>query len=287
MNPYNIISKTIGQLVQKPNTSLEELAEFANLSPSYLQKTFVDWCGVSPKQFSRYLTLNYAKGLLAENKKSNLSLALDAGLSSTGRLHDLFVDIEAMTPGEYKNGGQGLTIYYSLKESIFGSYIVANTTKGVCNNLFCENLGLGLVDLQSRWPKAKLVQKDYDFQMQVKDFFDTLLSSRIMVTKNNILKPKNKIKLHLHGTNFQLKVWEALLSIPEGKITNYGSVASQIGDPKLSRAVGAAIGDNPVGFLIPCRRVLQSTGAISGYRWGVERKRDMLGWEAVEKNKID
>jgi AraC family transcriptional regulator, regulatory protein of adaptative response / methylated-DNA-[protein]-cysteine methyltransferase len=267
LSNYDIIAKVIGYISSKPkgNLSLEQLAQEVDLSPTHLQKTFTDWCGVSPKQFSRFLSLGYAKELLAQNK-NNLQTTILSGLSSTGRLHDLFVDIEAMTPFEFRNGGENLTINYSFQDSIFGNYIVASTEKGICNILFFDDKDLGLDDLHSRWSNAKLIEKEDNFQKKVVEFFDR--------------KDIGKIKLHLHGTNFQLKVWEALLSIPEGRITNYGSIANQIGDPKMSRAVGTAIGDNPIGYLIPCHRVLQSTGAISGYRWGVSRKRAMIGWEA-------
>jgi AraC family transcriptional regulator, regulatory protein of adaptative response / methylated-DNA-[protein]-cysteine methyltransferase len=265
MSNYNIIAKAIEFVMLNPNSSLDDAAEYVNLSPSHFQKTFVEWCGVSPKQFSRFLTLGYAKELLAQNK-NNLQTTILSGLSSAGRLHDLFVDIEDMTPFEFRNGGENLTINYSFQDSIFGNYIVASTNKGICNILFFEDQNSGLDDLRSRWSNAKLIEKEDDFQRKVVEFFGR--------------KDPGKIKLHLNGTNFQLKVWEALLSIPEGRITNYGSIASTIGDPKMSRAVGTAIGDNPIGYLIPCHRVLQSTGAISGYRWGVGRKQAMIGWEA-------
>jgi AraC family transcriptional regulator, regulatory protein of adaptative response / methylated-DNA-[protein]-cysteine methyltransferase len=267
LSNYDIIAKVIGYISSNPkaNLSLEQLAQEVDLSPTHLQKTFTDWCGVSPKQFSRFLSLGYAKELLAQNK-NNLQTTILSGLSSAGRLHDLFVDIEAMTPFEFRNGGENLSINYSFQDSIFGNYIVASTDKGICNILFFDDKINGLDDLHSRWNNAKLIEKEDNFQKKVIEFFDR--------------KDIGKIKLHLHGTNFQLKVWEALLSIPEGRITNYGSIASQIDNPKMSRAVGTAIGDNPIGYLIPCHRVLQSTGAISGYRWGVERKKAMIGWEA-------
>lgn len=283
MSQYSIVTKAINFLANNPNATLEDIAKSVELSESHLQKTFVDWCGVSPKQFSRYLTLNYAKQLLSQNNSSNLSLALESGLSSTGRLHDLFVDIEAMTPGEYKNAGVGLIIKYSFQESLFGNYIVASTDKGICNVLFCETLEHGLSDLKSRWSNGTLVQKKDEHQKQIIEFFNLTHEKSL---KND--KKRNKIKLHLHGTNFQLKVWEALLTIPEGHIKNYGTIAKELGgDNMMSRAVGTAIGDNPVGFIIPCHRVIQSTGAISGYRWGVERKRAILGWEASKNNQND
>lgn len=269
MSHYITISRAIAYIASQSQSmlELEDIAKHVGLSSSHFQKVFTEWCWISPKQFSRYLALSYAKWLLAEEKKSNLTTSILAGLSGTGRLHDLFVDIEAMTPGEYKNDGENLIINYSFQDSQFGSYLVATTTKGVCNILFFEDKNMAIQDLRKRWRHAKFIENTTDIQQQVIDFFE------------NRTIP-SKIKLHLHGTNFQLKVWEALLSIPEGKITSYGTIAHQIGDPNLSRAVGTAIWDNPIGYLIPCHRVLKSTGDISGYRWGVDRKRMILGWEA-------
>jgi AraC family transcriptional regulator of adaptative response/methylated-DNA-[protein]-cysteine methyltransferase len=276
MSHYLTISKAITYIAAQPHqvSELEDIAKHVWLSPSYFQKVFTEWCGISPKQFSRYLTLSYAKWLLAEEKKSNLTTSILTGLSGTGRLHDLFVDIEAMTPGEYKNDGENLIISYSFQSSQFGSYLVASTSKGICNILFFEDKDLAIKDLKERWKHAKFIENTTNIQEQVIDFFENKT-------------PPSKIKLHLHGTNFQLKVWEALLSIPEGKITSYGAIAHQIGDANLSRAVGTAIGDNPIWYLIPCHRVLKSTGDISGYRWWVDRKRMILGWEAHMSNVHD
>jgi AraC family transcriptional regulator, regulatory protein of adaptative response / methylated-DNA-[protein]-cysteine methyltransferase len=267
---YDTIAKVIGHISDNPksNFSLEEMAKFSGLSPTDLQKTFTEWCGVSPKQFQRYLSLEYAKNLLHENK-TTLQTSLISGLSSQGRLHDLFVDIEAMTPGEYKNGGENLTIKYSVHDSPFGYYLVASMPKGICNILFIDDPKYSKNELSARWPNAEL-QYNIDLQHKpVIDFFE-----------QNTLK--SKIKLRLHGTNYQLKVWHALLTIPEGKITSYVEIAKSIGDNSGlgSRAVGTAIGNNPIGYIIPCHRVLKATGQISGYRWGVVRKQAILGWEA-------
>jgi AraC family transcriptional regulator, regulatory protein of adaptative response / methylated-DNA-[protein]-cysteine methyltransferase len=273
LSNYDIIAKVIGYITNNPkvNFSLEQLAEFVQLSPSHLQKTFTDWCGISPKQFQRYLSIEYAKGLLVENK-SNLQTSILSGLSGSGRLHDLFVDIEAMTPGEYKNGGQNLTINYSVQEFQFGFCLIASTVKGICNILFLDNPSDAKSELQYRWPNAQLTQFQADSHIPVIQFFAHQ-------------DPQSKIKLHLHGTNYQLKVWEALLKIPESKITTYGEISKSIGDNSGlgARAAGTAIGNNPIGYLIPCHRVLKSTGAISDYRWGVNRKKAILGWEAGRK----
>jgi AraC family transcriptional regulator, regulatory protein of adaptative response / methylated-DNA-[protein]-cysteine methyltransferase len=271
---YDTITKVIAYICDNPKShfSLNQLADFALLSPTQLQKIFTDWCGVSPKQFQRFLSLEYAKSLLGSNK-TTLQTSFITGLSSQGRLHDLFVDIEAMTPGEYKNGGENLIISYSVQESQFGYYLVASTVKGICNILFIDDPKLAKSELVTRWPKASLVDLEDPLHQPVIQFFG----------RGDL---KSKIKLHLHGTNYQIKVWQALLSIPEGDITSYGNIAKSIGDDSGlgSRAVGTAIGNNPVGYLIPCHRVLKSTGAISGYRWGVERKQAMLGWEASKSN---
>jgi AraC family transcriptional regulator, regulatory protein of adaptative response / methylated-DNA-[protein]-cysteine methyltransferase len=269
MTQYDIIAQAIGIISLNPKRkfTLEELALELDLTPTSLQKTFSDWAGISPKQFQRFLSLEYAKSLLKQNK-TNLQTTLISGLSSSGRLHDLFVDIEAMTPGEYKNGGENLTINYSVHDSQFGLYVVASTAKGICNILFLDSESQALDSLNERWPKAVLVSDQSELHHPVIDFFDHKDSDK-------------KIKLHLHGTNYQLKVWEALLQIPESKISSYGEIAKQIGDISGmgSRAVGTAIGSNPIGYIIPCHRVLKSTGEISGYRWGVVRKKAMLGVE--------
>jgi AraC family transcriptional regulator, regulatory protein of adaptative response / methylated-DNA-[protein]-cysteine methyltransferase len=270
VSQYDIIAKVINTITNEPkkNFSLQELSQALGMDPTHLQKTFTDWCGVSPKQFQRYLSIEYAKGLLAENK-STLQTSILSGLSGSGRLHDLFVDIEAMTPGEYKNGGQNLSINYSVHNSQFGFYVIASTTKGICNILFLGNSSDAKSELQARWPNAVLVEKQDDSHLPVIQFF----------AHQN---PHSKIKLHLHGTNYQLKVWEALLKIPESRITTYGEISKSIGDNSGigARAAGTAIGNNPIGYIIPCHRVLQSTGAISGYRWGVPRKKAILSWEA-------
>jgi AraC family transcriptional regulator, regulatory protein of adaptative response / methylated-DNA-[protein]-cysteine methyltransferase len=273
-NNYEIIAKVIEYISLNPKHkhSLEQLADFTGLTATKIQKTFTDWCGVSPKQFQRFLSLEHAKKLLNENKNI-LQASTISGLSSQGRLHDLFVDIEAMTPGEYKNGGQNLTINYSVYESQFGFYLIASTTKGICNILFLDDPKDAQSELQSRWLNAQLIESQTDSHIPVVQFFAHQ-------------DPPSKIKLNLHGTNYQLKVWEALLKIPESKITTYGDIAKFMGDNSglAARAVGTAIGNNPIGYLIPCHRVLQSTGAISGYRWGVDRKRAILGYEASKSN---
>jgi AraC family transcriptional regulator, regulatory protein of adaptative response / methylated-DNA-[protein]-cysteine methyltransferase len=278
MSNYEVVAKVIHSITQntKPDLSLDQLAAQVNRSPDHLQKIFSDWAGISPKQFQRFLSLEYSKNLLKEGK-SNLETSFLAGLSSSGRLHDLYVDIEAMTPGEYKNGGRDLTICYSVHDSNFGEYLVASTTRGVCNVLFLSDKSPEL-ELRDRWSEGHFVEVFDSIHQPVVDF----------LSHSN---PTSKIKLHLKGTNFQLQVWRALLLIPEGRISSYGQIAKNVFGTEVgslaSRSVGTAIGDNPIGFIIPCHRVLRSTGEISGYRWGVNRKKAILGWEAAILQRIN
>lgn len=271
MDQYTSIKQVIEHIIEHKLSarSLDEIAKSMGMSSGHLQKLFTKWVGISPKQFGRYLSLEYSKELLKQDR-STLETTVGAGLSSGGRLHDLFVDIEAMTPGEYQNHGDNLSIHYSSFPTRFGLCLVASTSRGICNILFCENEAEGLNDLTTRWPKARIEKKVEAAHTSVQEYFETMT-------------PASKIKLHLAGTNFQIKVWEALLAIPEGGITSYGRIAKDIGYPEFSRAVGSAVGENPVGYLIPCHRVLKATGEISGYHWGVSRKRVMLAYEAMRK----
>lgn len=272
MSQYATIAKVIAYITEEGHTSdsLEALAKAVGMSKSHLQKTFTAWVGITPKQFGRYLKLQYAKELLTE-KHTMLETSTKAGLSSGGRLHDLFVDIEAMTPGEYQNGGRALTIAYSIFETKFGICLVASTERGICNVLFADSPPSALEDLKSRWTAAHIVQR----HQQSHEVIEKYLTG---------MKVPSKVKLHLRGTNFQIKVWEALLSIPEGNIATYGDIGRVLGDAHLGRAVGTAVGNNPVGYIIPCHRVLKSSGAVGGYRWGVMRKRAMLSFEALMKH---
>lgn len=268
---YDRIEKAINYISEhfKEQPSLEEIAKAIYVSPYHFQKMFREWAGVSPKKFIQYISLNYAKSLL-NNKMALLEVAYETGFSSGSRLHDLFISIEGITPGEFKNGGACLTINYSFSDSPFGKIIVASTSKGVCNMSFEENENKALLDLKKRFPNAKYQQLTDKFQQ------DALL----IYQKD--WKHLDKIKLHLAGTPFQLKVWESLLKIPMGALTTYGDIAQDIGNPKSSRAVGTAIGSNPVAFLIPCHRVIQSSGKISGYFWGETKKKAIIGWEAAK-----
>lgn len=257
----------------KQQPSLEQLAEKVHLSPFHFQRLFTDWAGTSPKKFLQYISIEHAKKVLQENHQTTLfDAAFHTGLSGTSRLHDLFVKIEGMTPAEFKNGGQNLLINYSFAESPFGNIIVASTPKGICHMSFAESETIGLKDLTSKFPQATYSRK-----------LDLIQQNALFIFQNDWSKLA-QIKLHLKGTAFQLKVWETLLKIPMGQLSTYGTIAQQIKNPKASRAVGTAIGSNPVAFLIPCHRVIQSSGVFGGYMWGNTRKTAMIGWEAGQAN---
>ncbi len=244
------------------------MAENIHLSPAHFQKIFTDWAGTSPKKFLQFISLEHAKNLLKEERASLFDTAYETGLSSTSRLHDMFVKIEGMSPAEYKNGGKSLAINYSFSESPFGALLVASTDKGICHMAFETDKETALGNLKHKFPNASFFEKQ-----------DVLQKNALSIFNKDWTK-LNTIKLHLKGTDFQLKVWESLLTIPMGKLSTYGSLAEKIGNPKASRAVGTAIGSNPVAFLIPCHRVIQSTGHLGGYRWGSERKQLIVGWES-------
>ncbi|ALR31031.1 cysteine methyltransferase [Chryseobacterium sp. IHB B 17019] len=267
---YNRIAKAIEYIRSnfRLQPSLEEVAEKINVSPTHFQKMFSDWAGTSPKKFLQFISLEHAKSLLKQEKASLFDTAYETGLSSTSRLHDLFVKIEGMSPAEYKNGGKSLNINYSFSETPFGKVITASTEKGICYMAFENDKETALGDLKSKFPNASFLEKQNEIQKNALSIF------------NKDWTKLNTIKLHLKGTDFQLKVWESLLTIPMGKLSTYGNLADKIGHSKASRAVGTAIGSNPVAFLIPCHRVIQSSGNIGGYRWGSERKQLIVGWES-------
>lgn len=271
---YNRIAQAIGYLHMhfKEQPSLEQIAKAIGLSPYHFQRLFTEWAGVSPKKFMQYLSIEYAKKLLRKEQFSLLDTAHRTGLSGTSRLHDLFINIEGMTPGEFKNGGEMLSINYCFSESPFGKIIVASTKKGVCHMSFEEDESKALSNLTKHFPNAHYHQLVDKFQQDALFVFQ------------NDWQQLDQIKLHLNGTAFQLKVWEALLTIPMGGLTTYGGIAKHINHPKASRAVGTAIGKNPVAFLIPCHRVIQSSGKLGGYMWGGTRKSAIIGWEASKES---
>lgn len=269
---YNRIADAIDyiKINFKEQPNLDEIAEKVHLSPFHFQRLFTEWAGTSPKKFLQYISVEHAKKILKENNHATLfDAAYETGLSGTSRLHDLFVNIEGMTPAEYKNGGKNLFINYSFAESPFGNIIVASTEKGVCFMAFAEDEAIGFYDLKRKFPNATFSRK-----------LDLSQQSALFIFQNDWSK-LSEIKLHLKGTDFQLKVWETLLKIPMGQLSTYGSIAQQIEKPNASRAVGTAIGSNPVAFLIPCHRVIQSTGTFGGYMWGNTRKTAIIGWESA------
>lgn len=271
---YNRIAEAIDYIKAnfKDQPNLDEVAEKVHLSPFHFQRLFSDWAGTSPKKFLQYTSLEHAKKLLKENQATISETAYETGLSGTSRLHDLFVNIEGMTPAEYKNGGKNLEINFSFAESPFGNIIVASTNKGVCFMAFAEDEAGGFASLKDKFPNATFSRK-----------LDLAQQNALFIFQNDWSK-LSEIKLHLKGTDFQLKVWETLLKIPMGHLSTYGSIAHQIDKPNASRAVGTAIGSNPVAFLIPCHRVIQSSGVFGGYMWGNTRKTAIIGWEGAQVN---
>ena len=255
---------------QQPD--LDEVAEHVHLSPYHFQRMFTDWAGISPKKFLQYISTAYAKRLLKEEQATLFEASYETGLSGTSRLHDLFINIEGMTPGEYKNGGKQLSINYSFADSPFGEVIVASTKKGICHLAFSSDKKQALNELRNQFPNAGFNQH-----------LDMIQQNALFIFTHDWSK-LNEIKLHLKGTDFQLKVWETLIKIPLGGLSTYGKIAKQISKPKASRAVGSAVGDNPVAYLIPCHRVIRSTGQIGEYHWGSNRKTAMIGWEAALAN---
>lgn len=268
---FNRIAEAIGYLTCnfKEQPDLDEVAKRVHLSPFHFQRLFTEWAGVSPKKFLQFLTIEYAKSILRERQSNLLNTAFESGLSGTGRLHDLFIKIEGMTPGEYKNGGADLSINYSFAESPFGILIVASTEKGICHMAFADDEEGAFLFLKQRFPKAAF--------KQVVDFVQ---QNALYIFTHDWTK-LDQVKLHLKGTPFQLKVWETLLKIPAGKLATYKTIAKEVDNPNALRAVGTAIGQNPVAFIIPCHRVIQSAGTFGNYHWGSVRKTAIIGWEAA------
>nr|WP_293301390.1 methylated-DNA--[protein]-cysteine S-methyltransferase [Allomuricauda sp.] len=269
---YKRIAKAIDFIRDnfKEQPTLNQVAETVHLSPYHFQRLFTEWAGVSPKKFMQYISVEYAKQLLKERQTTLFDTAQETGFSGTSRLHDLFINIEGMTPGEFKNGGENLTINYSFAESPFGPLLVASTPKGICHMSFINDEAQAFESLKLRFPKAQYHQ-----------MLDKNQQDGLFIFQHD-WERLDQIKLHLNGTPFQLKVWETLLKIPMGNLSTYGNIAQKINQPKASRAVGTAIGNNPVAFLIPCHRVIQSSGQLGGYMWGPTRKSAIIGWEAAQ-----
>lgn len=266
---YDRIAKAIAyvQTNFRHQPKLEDIAAHVHMSVFHFQRLFTEWAGTSPKKFIQYLSLSYAKSLLEKEKKDVFETVYETGLSSSSRLHDLFINIEGMTPAEYKNAAQDLTIHYSYNNTPFGESIIASTTKGICYLAFISDREQAFALLVKKFPNAIFTEKKVSMHKEAYTFFDGAETDL------------PQLKLHLKGTSFQLKIWEALLKIPMGNLSTYGKLAKQIQNEKASRAVGTAIGSNPVAFLIPCHRVIQASGVLGGYMWDPVRKAAIIGWE--------
>ncbi|MFM4649879.1 bifunctional transcriptional activator/DNA repair enzyme AdaA [Aeromonas bivalvium] len=272
MSDYARIADAIrfiaSQVERQP--TLDEIAAHVHLSPFHFQRLFSRWAGVTPKRYLQVLTLERAKALLQESRPL-LEVADTLGLSSGSRLYDHFVQLEAVTPGEYKQRGAGLVIDHGVHDTPFGKAFVALTPRGVCNFSFLDDQApqAPLAALAQRWPEAELREAPSRTQEVIHTMFDGSKT------------PNRPISLHVSGTNFQISVWRALLAIPPAKVVSYAQVASAVGNPKAARAVGLAVGANPVALMIPCHRVIQQNGRLGGYHWGETRKQAIHAWEAA------
>ena len=279
---YSRMEQAIGFLEKnfRAQPGLKEIAESVHLSEFHFQRLFSRWTGISPKKFLEFLTLDYAKKLLEESK-SVLDTTYESGLSSPGRLHDLFVNVEAMTPGEYKLKGAGLKISCGIHPTPFGECLLAATERGICGLSFIENENpkKALQYLRANWPNAPIAEN----RKATAPYIEKIFGNSNQNGTPSCGERSRTVKLFLKGTNFQLKVWEALLKIPPGCVVAYEDVAARIGKPTAPRAVGTAVANNYVAYLIPCHRVIQKIGAFGNYRWGAPRKKAMLVWEAGRK----
>ncbi|GHE43808.1 bifunctional transcriptional activator/DNA repair enzyme AdaA [Sphingobacterium griseoflavum] len=268
---FERIAKAIAFLQQnfRAQPSLSDIAGHVHVSPEHFQRIFQEWAGISPKKFLQYTSIQHAKRLLTGSQTNLFHASLETGLSSTSRLHDLFIQIEGMTPAEYKLGGRSLTICYAIYPSPFGNMLIASTSKGVCEVAFENGIDNLRESLFMSFPNATFANEHRPLHDAVIAFFHRDWSNL------------QALKLHLRGTPFQLRVWEALLKIPMGKLVSYQQVASEIGNAAASRAVGTAIGQNPIAYLIPCHRVIQTSGLLGGYRWGLPRKTAIIAWESA------
>jgi AraC family transcriptional regulator, regulatory protein of adaptative response / methylated-DNA-[protein]-cysteine methyltransferase len=271
LDDYSTVREIIAHLSDtwREQPSLDQLAQRMKLSPEHLQRLFTRWAGLSPKAFVQAITLDHAK-LMLKDEASILDTALDVGLSGPGRLHDLFVTHEGMPPGAYKAKGEGLTISYGFHPSPFGLALVMATPFGLCGLAFADEgeEAVALADMSARWPRATYVEHSAK---------TAPFAAQIFAQPN--FKPGAPMRITFIGTDFEIRVWETLLKIPVGKATTYSTIADHIGSPKAARAVGAAVGKNPISFVVPCHRVLGKSGALTGYHWGLTRKRAILGWE--------
>ncbi len=269
---YDVVRKAIGHIRGhwREQPEIEAIAEAAGVTPTELHHLFRRWAGLTPKAFLQALTLDGARQLLRDSA-SVLDATYEVGLSGPGRLHDLFVTHEAMSPGEWKSGGDGLTIHFGFHPSPFGSALVMATERGLAGLAFADpgEERPALADMKSRWPRAAYVEDSAHTAAIARRIFDP--------TQWN---PQQPLRVVLIGTDWEVRVWEALLEIPMGRLATYSGIAGKLAAPKAARAVGAAVGKNPVSFVVPCHRVVGKAGDLTGYHWGITRKRAMLGWEA-------
>ena len=269
---YDVVRKAIGHIRGhwREQPEIETIAEAAGVTPTELHHLFRRWAGLSPKAFLQALTLHEARELLRDSA-SVLDATYEVGLSGPGRLHDLFVTHEAMSPGEWKSGGEGLTIHFGFHPSPFGSALVMATPRGLAGLAFADpgKEREALADMKGRWPRATYVEDSARTTAIAKRIFDPAQWQR-----------EEPLRVVLIGTDFEVRVWDTLLKIAMGKLVTYSDIAGKIHAPKAARAVGAAVGKNPVSFVVPCHRVVGKSGALTGYHWGLTRKRAMLGWEA-------
>ena len=277
---YQLVRAAIGFLTEHWSThpSLDALAEAMGLSPSHCQKLFKRWCGLSPKEFVQSIALDHARVML-QDAASVLDTAHEVGLSGGGRLHDLFVSYEAMSPGEYKRRGEGLDISFGFHASPFGDALLMATPRGLCGLAFVnEDMGHSrtdaIADLQQRWPKANYFEKPAATARLACEIFG-----------QGSMPNSTPTRLVLIGSDFEIKVWKTLMKIPIGRAVSYQHIARHLGQPTASRAVGSAVGRNPLSFVVPCHRVLRADGSLGGYHWGLTRKRALIGWETGKAQK--
>ena len=269
---YDIVRRAIAHIREnwRKQPSIEAIAESAGVTPTELHHLFRRWAGLSPKAFLQALTLDGARKLLRDSA-SVLDAAYEVGLSGPGRLHDLFVTHHAMSPGEWKSGGHRLTVYYGFHPSPFGSALIMATDRGLAGLAFADagEEKAALIDMRRRWPNATCVEDATRTAALAQRIFDPKL-----------WRPDRPLQVVLIGTDFEVRVWETLLKVPMGRVTSYSELAAKICSPRAARAVGAAVGKNPLAFVVPCHRVIGRSGALTGYHWGTTRKHAMLGWEA-------
>lgn len=271
MSDYQRIARAIEFITRTADRqpTLDDIAAQVHLSPFHFQRLFSRWTGVTPKRFLQVLTLERAKDLLAQSCPL-LEVSAAVGLSSASRLHDHFVQLEAVTPGEFKRAGVGVTIVYGLHTTPFGDALIAATARGICQLSFVDDGGVAaLAELARRWPFA-LIRED---KQSTAAAIDAIFA--------NAAAPDRPLSLHVNGTNFQVNVWRALLRIPPAQLVSYTDIAAAVGRPGAARAVGQAVGSNPVAFVIPCHRVIQQSGRLGGYHWGETRKHAIHAWESA------